>query len=529
MLSLTANYQHQEEENGSSNYLTSTSDLTNQSLDIISHLPEHVTDSADDTSISLSSLSEKRETTSPITEEHVIDDHVNIEHLSDEDIFIGSLDYNQNQENKGILAKMTSLHCHPYTFLAHLQATASSSSVPTIGSSVVSPAPLITASSTGNSNIVQSVSRSTLSDSPLSFTNLTKCANNVSTSSSPRRSGSLNSPVSTISPMNGVSSTPTPSTSPSSTGPAAKPPYSYVALIAMAIDNSESKKATLSQIYEYISTNFPYYEKNKKGWQNSIRHNLSLNECFLKIPRDGRGERKGNFWALDPSFDNMFENGNFRRRRRMKRPYRHSLLPFPHTKSPFFTTGSRDAYHHHITAARNLFAPSTPSYHPSYPHGSAWTNPQLTYPHCTTPPHSQFSPSMYSPIPSQFLEPIALTRSTRIVIKVLMLQTTLPTAQQMQLPPINGYNPISSNLNGSASVFAPTFTSHNNCDSTRRHESTFLQDRCSYWTPSSTDLNIPLKEDEGNLENATLSPNYSNLEYPMSTMPIGKPKYFFEI
>lgn len=42
MLSLTANYQHQEEENGSSNYLTSTSDLTNQSLDIISHLPEHV-------------------------------------------------------------------------------------------------------------------------------------------------------------------------------------------------------------------------------------------------------------------------------------------------------------------------------------------------------------------------------------------------------------------------------------------------------------------------------------------------------
>lgn len=42
-------------------------------------------------------------------------------------------------------------------------------------------------------------------------------------------------------------------------------------------------------------------------------------------------------------------------------------------------------------------------------------------------------------------------------------------------------------------------------------------------------LDIPLKEDEGNLENATLSPNYSNLEYPMSTMPIGKPKYFFEI
>ncbi|KAM7370638.1 hypothetical protein PAMP_010167 [Pampus punctatissimus] len=158
-----------------------------------------------------------------------------------------------------------------------------------------------------------------------------------------------------------------------------RPPYSYSALIAMAIQNAQDKKLTLSQIYQYVADNFPFYKKSKAGWQNSIRHNLSLNDCFKKVARDEDDPGKGNYWTLDPNCEKMFDNGNFRRKRKRRADINgadSTTLPVKSEDGP-----------HKLSDTASLLSSSPPSLHGS---------PASTEPKSSPSPSAEHSPCFSS-------------------------------------------------------------------------------------------------------------------------------------
>ncbi|KAK4155919.1 hypothetical protein C8A00DRAFT_31261 [Chaetomidium leptoderma] len=79
-----------------------------------------------------------------------------------------------------------------------------------------------------------------------------------------------------------------------------KPNHSYATLIAMSIVRSPHRRLTLSQIYKWISDTYSYYRGDNTGWQNSIRHNLSLNKSFVKQERPKDDPGKGSYWSIEP-------------------------------------------------------------------------------------------------------------------------------------------------------------------------------------------------------------------------------------
>ena len=89
-----------------------------------------------------------------------------------------------------------------------------------------------------------------------------------------------------------------------------KPPHSYAQLIGMAILSTHEQQMTLNNIYKWIMANYAFYRYNTGGWQNSIRHNLSLNKAFTKIARRTDEPGKGMKWMIEPTeFDTFVQQG----------------------------------------------------------------------------------------------------------------------------------------------------------------------------------------------------------------------------
>ena len=91
-----------------------------------------------------------------------------------------------------------------------------------------------------------------------------------------------------------------------------KPSETYVALIAKALMSSPNGRMTLTSIYDYIIDNYEFYRTTTLLWRNAVRHNLSINDCFIKAGRTEIG--RGYYWAVHPSCIQDFKRGDFRRR-----------------------------------------------------------------------------------------------------------------------------------------------------------------------------------------------------------------------
>ncbi|XP_017770865.1 PREDICTED: forkhead box protein O-like [Nicrophorus vespilloides] len=82
---------------------------------------------------------------------------------------------------------------------------------------------------------------------------------------------------------------------------------SYAELITDAIYSSPEGRMTLAQIYEWIIYNVPYFNqrtdsKSSAGWKNSVRHNLSLHNRFMKMQNEVQA--KPSWWIINPSASN---------------------------------------------------------------------------------------------------------------------------------------------------------------------------------------------------------------------------------
>ena len=110
-----------------------------------------------------------------------------------------------------------------------------------------------------------------------------------------------------------------------------KPSDTYIALIARAILSSPNLTTSLPDIYEQIMIQQPFYRTSTLAWRNAVRHNLSINECFVKVGKADSG--RGWKWTIHPSCVEQFRRGDFRRREarsKVQQVHKKTVTPAPY-------------------------------------------------------------------------------------------------------------------------------------------------------------------------------------------------------
>ncbi|RMJ09504.1 hypothetical protein BHE90_011739 [Fusarium euwallaceae] len=146
-----------------------------------------------------------------------------------------------------------------------------------------------------------------------------------------------------------------------------KPQYSYAQMITQAILNAPDGKLNLNGIYTYITNTYAYYRHQQAaGWQNSIRHNLSLNKAFDKVARSTDEPGKGMKWQIVPEVREEMVRNAYRVGRG---GHRGSSAPSSPSQLAYITHGPRDMASREPPSARKRRAspPASPPARSSLP------------------------------------------------------------------------------------------------------------------------------------------------------------------